>query len=273
MSLAAMARKAKEVMEPLVGMIYFVPEGPALYEKIGLQPRQAYFVTRASALGKVPPEVVVATFYNFNPAVVILAIRDQTCTPEQAAEARNQAVIESLTRLLKDEDGNALDVTRLVELVKKACSNLKVDGRPLFAAYYGQAWHDENPYLSLWWGCNLLREYRGDGHIAALVAEDISGIECTLISPAWVKASKTFWIRSRAWSENEMTAAYAGLQERGIMEGEELTEQGRALRDAIEARTDELALAPWRNLGEAETEEFLTLLAPITQKAAQGIRR
>jgi hypothetical protein len=270
MSLSAMARKAKEVMDPIVAMVYFVPEGPVLYEKIGLKPRQAYFITRSAAFGVVPGEVVAATFYNFNPALVVPLVNEgwQACTPAQATQARNQTVVEGLTRLWAEEDGTLPDVSRAVELVKKACSNLKVDGRPLFAAHYGQAWADENPLLSLWWGCNLLREFRGDGHIAVLLAEGISGLECTLIAPAWTKSGlpKELLFKSRAWSEEQMAAGYAGLQARGILDGEALTEKGQALRDSIEERTDQLALAAWKNLGEEGTQEFLSLITPLTKR-------
>ena len=54
---------------------------------------------------------------------------------------------------------------------------------PLFAGHLAQAWPTE-PHLALWFGITLLREYRGDGHIAALTADGVSGIEALVLHGA-----------------------------------------------------------------------------------------
>jgi hypothetical protein len=280
MSLEAMTRKGRGIIDPLITMIYFVPEGPEQYTKLGLDgPRessQAYFCTRGAPLGK-SGELVASTFYNFNPAGVVPLVNAgwQKTTPEAAIAARNQAVIAALSRLLAGEDNVTLpDVTREIELVKKATTNLKYEGRPLFTAHYAQPWPEEHPLLSLWWGLNLMREFRGDGHIAALVTAEISGIESSLISGPWQNNPKytSFMIKSRLWSETEIAAAYEGLAERDILRDGELTTKGRALRDEIEATTDRLDLAPWRNVGD-DLEEFLTRLQTLGAVLATRYRR
>jgi hypothetical protein len=271
MTVEATARKAKDLLEPLVGMIYFVPEGPANYEKIGLKPRQAYFCTRVSAMGTVPGEVVAATFYNFNPEMVIPQVNDgwTRTNAQEAAKARNQAVIESLSRLLADESGNLPDVSRALTLVKKACEGLQPHGRPLFAAYQGHPWPEDNDLLALWWGANLLREYRGDGHIAALLANEISGIEATLIAGAWSsRVPFPLLLKTRAWREEQVAEAYQGLAERDLLRDGALTEKGRALRDEIENITDRLAVAPWQKLGD-EAQEFLGLVGAFSKQIVE----
>jgi len=261
-------------------MIYFVPEGPEQYNKIGLtssrESNQAYFCTRGAPLGQLP-EMIASTFYNFNPAAVVQLVKAgwEKTTPEAAAAARNQAVIAAYSRLLAAEDNVSLpDVTREVELLHKATANLKYEGRPLFTAHYAQPWPEEHPLLSLWWGLNLMREYRGDGHIAALVKAGISGIDSSLISGPWQNNPKytSFMIKSRLWSEAEITAAYEDLAERDIMRDGELTQAGRALRDEIEVTTDRLDLAPWRNLGD-DLDEFLTRMEILATVLASRYRR
>jgi hypothetical protein len=267
MTTAALARKAKEILEPFVGMVYFVPEGPVNYEKVGLKPRQAYFCSRASALGAVPGEVVAATFYNFNPAMVIPQVNDgwQKSTPAAVAAARNQSVIEGLTRLLGQAD-SLPNLKRGITLAQQACEGLQGMGRPLFAAYQGHAWPLEDDLLALWWGANLLREYRGDGHIAALLTAEISGIEAILLAGAWSSyVPLPLLIKTRAWSEEQISEARTNLEARGLLKEQALTEQGRALRDNIEDTTDKLALAPWQKLGEA-AEEFLEIIQPLSKQ-------
>src|SRR5690242_17914299 len=131
MTVEATARKAKAALEPLVGMIYFVPEGPARYKLLGLRSQQAYFCTRSAAMGAVPGEVVAATFYNFNPALVIPLVNEgwQKTTPQIASEARNAVVVEGLTRLLPDEDGNLPNVKLAKNQLRKASEGLKGEGR------------------------------------------------------------------------------------------------------------------------------------------------
>ncbi len=268
MTVEATARQAQAVLEPFVAMVYFAPEGPVNYAAANLEPRQAYFCSRSAALGAASGELVASTFYNFNPSLVVPLVNDgwKKTTPAAAIEARNKTVVEALTRLLAEEDGSLPDVSRAVELARKACQNLKTEGRPLFAAHYAQAWPEENPLLSLWWGANLLREYRGDGHIAALVTHEISGIESILIAGAWSqRVPFSMLLKTRAWSQEEVAAAYKDLEARGLMEGDKLTEQGRALRDAAEEVTDRLAVVPWRNLGD-EAEEFISLMKPLTAR-------
>jgi hypothetical protein len=71
---ALLARKTWRTLEPLHGMIYFVPEATTAYERLGIAGRTGYFASRAAAMGAVTPEVVVSTFFNFNPVLVHAAI-------------------------------------------------------------------------------------------------------------------------------------------------------------------------------------------------------
>jgi hypothetical protein len=268
MSVEATARKGYKAMESYVASCYFMPEGPANYEKVGLKPLAAYLCGRVAAMGAVPGEVVVATFYNFNPALVVPQVNKgwKITTPQAISEARNLTVTQGLTRMLTDENGNLPDVSRAIELVKKAVVGLKSEGRALFAGHQAQPWVEDNALLSLWWGCNLLREYRGDGHVAALLVHQVSGLESFLLHAAWEnRPLHPGLVRARAWTAEEMEAAYNGLIERGLLNGDKtITEEGKALRESIEAATDRLAVAPWQKLGD-EADEFLGIMFGLSK--------
>jgi hypothetical protein len=85
------ARRAQLAAEPIHGMIYFTPVRDAAYAQAGIaHPRTGYFASRSAPLGQVAAEVVMATFFNFNPALVRRAIPSvwQVTTPERVLAAR-----------------------------------------------------------------------------------------------------------------------------------------------------------------------------------------
>ncbi len=84
------ARKTWRTVEPCHGFIYFTVEAAEAYAELGVTGPMGYFASRAAALGAASAELVVATFYNFNPSLVrsvIPAAWDIT-TPEAMLEAR-----------------------------------------------------------------------------------------------------------------------------------------------------------------------------------------
>lgn len=139
-----------------------------------------YFALRAAPLGAVPASVVAATFFNFHPRMITRAIPDawRFSGPEQILEARFQTADSALRR----EGGAQIaesQVAEAAELAREAVSGCSLAGRPLFAAYQALPWPIE-PHLVLWHAATLLREFRGDGHVAALLAEGLDGCEAHL---------------------------------------------------------------------------------------------
>jgi hypothetical protein len=160
--------------------------------------------------------------------------------------------------LLGDAVGSE-EVCELAELTREATTALSAEGRPLYAAHAGLPWPDQ-PHLVMWHAGTLLRESRGDGHTMALVRAGLSGIESIVTHTATgrgftVAAAKLL----RGWSDEQWDAAVAGLQHRGLMAGEQLTEAGTALRAEIEAETDALGSAPWDHLGDDRTQRVIEL--------------
>jgi hypothetical protein len=250
------ARKTWRSLEPVHGMIYFAPEGAERYEAAGLQGRRmGYFASRAAALGPVPAEAVIATFFNFNPALVRRAIPAawDLATPARVLGARLEAADLALRRAFGEAIASPglVEAARLARVAAEAACT-RPEGRPLFAAHASLPWPDE-PHLVLWHAQTLLREFRGDAHVAALLLEGLSGIESLVTHAASGDVPADTLRVSRAWPEDDWTAAVDGLRSRGLVtaEGElAFTDEGRTQRQRIEDRTDALSVYAYAPLGE-----------------------
>ncbi|SET33831.1 SCO6745 family protein [Geodermatophilus poikilotrophus] len=255
--------RAHRAVEPLHNHVYFSPEQDEYLTAVGLRPgRMCYFAGRAAAMGAVGPGTVVATFSNFAPALVTRHVpRAWTlAAPEQVLAARLDGARASLTRLLGGPEAAAApEVAELAGLLREACTVLTPEGRPLYAAHADQPWPDE-PVLSLWHGATLLREHRGDGHVACLLRSGMSGVEA-LVTHTWTGRGFTEAAAraTRGWSEEEWAAASERLAARGLLTDGGLTDEGRRLRAEVEAGTDELSAAPWAHLGAERTARVVEL--------------
>jgi len=264
------SRRMHRVIEPVHAMIYFAPEAFEEYEALGLSGQaELYFPSRAAALGVVPWQVVQATFFGFSPLAVQFGIAEAwtKTTPQDVIAARMRGVDRALRRIAPDGVG---DVGAALDLVRTACAGCTPPGRPLYAAHAALP-EPADPHLALWHGMALLREFRGDGHIAALVAAEITAPQALVLNGSFQGGGMTqFLQQTRAWSEDEWTTAVKQLEERGWVDGEgALTDAGRAAREAIEEQTDQLALPPYEHLGPERTERLYELLLPLS-KAVVG---
>jgi hypothetical protein len=253
--------RAHRATEPLHAMIYFAPEAEQELTGVGLRAgRMAYFASRAAAMGPVSAGVVTATFYNFHPDLVARHIpRAWTlASPGAVLGARAAAVDKALHRLLGPA-ADAPEVTELGDLGRAACDALTPEARPLYASHAGLDWPDE-PRLSLWHACTLLREYRGDGHLMALQRAGLSGVEAIVTHTA---TGRGFTLESakklRGWSDEEWAAATDRLAERGLWHDDGLTAAGAELRARVESETDELDISAWRHLGPDRTARLIEL--------------
>ena len=266
--------RAHRAIEPLHSHLYFAPEHDEHLSGVGLRPgRMAYFAGRAAPMGAVGSGVVTATFSNFAPSLV--AHHVPRCwagtTPEQAVAARLDAARASLTRLLGGPGAAAGDdVVELAGLLREASTALTPEGRPLYAGHADQPWPDE-PVLQLWHAATLIREHRGDGHIAALVRSGLSGLEAlvthTLTGRGFTLAAAQ---ATRGWSDEQWTAAVHALEARGLVADGALTEQGTAVRAALEEETDALSAAPFEHLGVERTERVAELAGGLAGRLVAG---
>lgn len=263
---AAIARKCWRTLEPYHGMIYFVPEAAEAYAAIGVEGRSGYFGSRCAAMGAVGANVVQATFFNFHPGLVDHAMAGlwDRVSPEELLLARHEAVDRALQRMLGDavEDpsiAQAVDILR--PAVDAACN--RPEGRPLFAGHARLPEPVDLPHVALWWAITLLREFRGDGHIATLVDAELSGLDALILHGATGDVPMSILQQTRAWPDDEWAAGLEAMQRRGLVTADEtLTDDGRRLRDHIEARTDELATPAWGAIDPEDADRVRSLVRP-----------
>jgi hypothetical protein len=257
------AREAWRRLEPLHAMIYFVPEARQRYADLGLGAHAGYFASRSAAFGRASAELVASTFYNFNPAVVRRAIDGvwDKATPQQVLDARHAAAQEALRRAGVHEHPALPEILPLTRRAAEAARD-HVQGRPLFAAHAALPWPEE-PVLELWHAQTLLREFRGDGHVACLLSEGVGALESLVLHAATGDVPVDFLKASRAWPEEEWAAAAERLRTRGLLDGESLSSEGARLRGHIENRTDRLALPAYAALGDSDCERLAELASPL----------
>lgn len=270
---AGLAFRANRAIDALHSFVYFVPEAEQEWVRIGLRPgRMGYFASRSAPLGAVPAEVTIATFFNFNPTLVARYIpRAWTLAePTDVLAARLVVADRGIRRLLGDEAPKAPALHELADLAREATLGLPVAGRALFGAHAALEWPTE-PHLIMWHAVTLLREFRGDGHVAVLLAAGLSGLEALVTHTATGRGFTESAARAtRGWSDEEWAAAEQRLRSDGLLDEHGLTGDGENLRLEIEARTDELAAAPWERLGVERTDRVIELGRALSREVVAG---
>jgi hypothetical protein len=268
MSDASLARLMWALFEPVHAVTYFAPQPRAAFEEAGLRGFwRGYFAGRAAPLGPVGPAPVVAAFFGFAPAMVARAVPDvwSRATPQAALDARLAGASAALAAALGDDPPG---LARAAELLRAAAEAVDLPGRVLGAANAGLPWPD-GPLGTLWQAATVLREHRGDGHVAALLTAGLDGCESLVWRVALGGATRAVYRVARGWTEEEWDAAAARLVERGWLTPDgAATDAALAARDEIEATTDRLAGRPWRELGERAAQECAELLGPLARGAA-----
>jgi hypothetical protein len=269
MASSSLVRRAHNATNALHSLIYFAPETEEQLVAAGLEAgRMCYFAGRSAPMGAVSGGVVTATFYNFNPALVAQCIPRawELASPAAVLRARFAAADTVLTRLLGAETVASADMITIAGLAREAASACTAEGRPLYAGHAGLDWPDA-PHVAAWHAATLLREHRGDGHVAALVAAGLSGIDALVTHVATGQGFVPGFARaSRGWSRPDWDGAIEGLVARGLIESDTaLTPAGDALRAHIEQETDRMAAAPWQHLGAERTEEVIRIGKAMTR--------
>jgi hypothetical protein len=218
---------------------------------------------RAAPLGPVGAEQVASAFYSFSPSMVArhVPVAWQIAAPERVLEARLRAVDASLRALLGDLVETPV-LAQAAALGRIAADAARTAGRPLAAANHSIGWADR-PHVQLWQAATILREHRGDGHLAALLVAGLDPCEA-LVSFAALGHTPCEVFATRGWTDAEWAAASLRLQERGWLdEHGKATDAGRSGRREVEHHTDRLAAQPWESLGGTRTARLVELLSPV----------
>ncbi|BBH68834.1 hypothetical protein ACTI_55190 [Actinoplanes sp. OR16] len=266
-----LARQLWRIVEPLHAILYYAPEVADEAAKLGYDVESrwpSYFAWRAAPLGAVGAATVSSAFYSFSPRMVadhVPAAWD-VAAPDVLLERRLVAVDRALRGLLGDE--RVASLGEVAALARRAASAANTAGRVLAAANADLPWPDQ-PHLVLWQAATILREHRGDGHVAAALVSGFDPCEL-LVSFAAVGAAPESVFASRGWTPDEWDAARERLLSRGWVHPDgTATDTGITARAELEQRTSELAAGPWKALG-TEVGRFVQLAGPLAGEIASS---
>jgi hypothetical protein len=264
------ARALAAAIEAFAAQVYFSPECHAEYVALGFDasPRTleggvaapdgaAYFCSRGAALGQPPGDLVASAFAVFNPAVVVplVELGWTRCDGPTIGAARTRGAVAQLARILGPEpDG----IDRAVALLRRATADLRPEGRPLYAGLRAQPMPD-GALGTAWRLADLLREYRGDAHTAAWTTAGFDATEIGLLTELYWGVPMRSYIRTRAWSADDLDAAQDRLRTRGLIDGDGFAPAGLEAREAVERATDDQCRPFVEAMGD-DLDELVTLL-------------
>ena len=262
----SVGRRLFQLVEPVAVVTYMANEPTEAVMALGLSNVwDAYFAGRAAALGRdVPAAVVHALFYNFADGEVARHIPSvwNTVTPEAANAAREQGSVAALRRIL-GELADTSGVVRAGDLAIKAGTSARTEGRALYAAVRTLPVPTE-PVARLWHGANLLREHRGDGHVAALLSMGIGGTEAHVLHALSEGMPAEQFGRVSHLPKRQLAAVVDGMRSRGLIGVDGwLTADGGQIKQRVEVLTDELAAPAYDILEPAELDQLVEDLEPL----------
>ena len=240
-------RRLRDAIEPLATICFWSEPVYAEYAALGLDFLQGYVYGRGCVLGDVEPSVAAAAFGVFEPGLVADLFRSgrQTCGVAEVRGAKERGAVTALRECLGDPD----DLADVVAVLRRATDAADPTGRALHAGLTGLPW-PEDLLGQLWHACSILREHRGDGHLAALVAAGLDGVQANQLTELWIGWDPLSYTGSRAWSPEAMSAGTGSLEQRGWVVDGGLTDAGRRVREELEEATDRASLAVVEALGD-----------------------
>ncbi|MCD0484389.1 hypothetical protein LO771_18805 [Streptacidiphilus sp. ASG 303] len=269
-----LARSLRDVLEPYHVVAILAPQAHAPFHAHGItHPWAVYFAGRTAPMGAAPASVVDAVFYHFHPALTGRSIPGvwEKAAPEKVLAARLAGADAALRALLPDAVGSP-EVAEAADLAAEAAAACTPAGRPLGAANAALPLPDE-PHLRLWQAATTLREWRGDGHNAALLRSGLDAVEALVAITAEGGEVRGSIQPRRGWSDADWEAAEGRLAARGLLDADgALTDAGRALRREVEDLTDHLALAPWQALGTERSVRLRELVRPLSDRLADAMK-
>jgi hypothetical protein len=267
---APVARRIWAAVEPIAASTYFLPEVHRAYRELGFDGSSrtvngieypdmlAYFTSRGACLGdRVSGHLVASAFGVFKRPMVVAAVAEGWQRTDQAAilGARERGAVAGLRRLLGDEPDDIGWATATLTRMAEAAPG---EGRALFSGLLSLGMPDD-PVGAFWRAADLVREHRGDSHIAAWIDADLDACEIGVLTDPWRGQPLKSWVRSRGWTEDELDGAIARLAGRGYLDGEAITPAGWDLREEIESATDRMESRVVAALG-ADADRLFALL-------------
>lgn len=251
------ARRLRDACEPIAihpAWSRLVNERLAAH---GLDFLTSYVWGRAACLGDVPATLVVAAFAAFDPGLITATYEEarRHISRDDLLTIRDQATIESLQKIL----GKA-DVTDAVAILRRGLAAVDGTGRALFSGLQSRPWPD-SMVGQLWHACDLVREHRGDSHIAAYITAGLGPVAMNILTELFVGMPIGSYTATRAWSADVIATTIEQLQKKGFIADGALTPAGLRVREEIEEHTDAME----QPLVDAIGDDFETLLAQLNE--------
>ena len=240
------ARRLRDALEPIATHAWWCRPTNEAMEAKGLLFFPAYVWGRAAALGEPPAELVQCTFAVFEPDFLagVYAEGRAACSRDEILALREVPTVTSLGSLVHDDE-----VTQVAVVLRKAVEEADGTGRPLFCGLRSLPW-PEAPVGQLWRAAEMVREHRGDSHIAVCVAAGLDPVEMTVLTELWLGMPLGSYLLTRGFVGDPLEVALATLEERGWIADRQLTAAGRKERDRIEQQTDALQSSIVVSLGD-----------------------
>jgi len=235
------SRRLRSRADAINGALWFMPEAQEGYPSLGIAAGSASLAGRAACLGRVPGKVAAALFVPINPARVAAAVDEawRATDPATLLAERRQAVQRYLGEVLGGALGTPIaGLDRAVHVLRRVFPELPIEGHPVFAGLMALDWPGQL-LGDLAYACEAIRERRGDSHRNAWNAAGLDPVEINVLTEPWrgVEIGSVTTV-AMGWSADACAAAAERLRERGLLAGDQLTEEGQRLRDEIELATD-----------------------------------
>jgi hypothetical protein len=255
------ARRLRDALEPIATQGWWSrPAGEGL-TALGVDFFPGYVWGRAAALGTPTASVVAATFGVFEPRMIAAAYEAgvASATRDDILDARAAGGAASLDAIADPDECVAI-----ADPLLRAVDTLDGLGRPLFSALRSLP-VPSSPGGRLWRAAELVREHRGDAHLAALVGAGLDAVEANVLTERWLGFALGEYSATRGFGAAALADAVGRLHARGWMEGNDLTDSGRAARAAIEESTDAGQQALVDACG-ADLDGIVTMAADISAR-------
>ncbi|MGH9003528.1 MAG: SCO6745 family protein, partial [Acidimicrobiia bacterium] len=228
------ARRLRDAYEPVAMHAVWSRKTNETLASLGLNFLTGYVWGRASGLGEPAASVVVSSFAVFEPGLIATLYEEGRgkVGRSELVEARDEATTASLEAVV-----GAADVSGVVSALRRGIDAADGTGRPLFSGLASQPW-PERPVGQLWRACDIIREHRGDTHVATCVAAGLDPVAMNILTELYLGLPLFAYSASRAWPTETLEATADQLRGAGLLEGDRLSKEGRRLREDIEARTD-----------------------------------
>ena len=170
--------------------------------------------------------------------------------------------MKALRRILADHLDDP-GFARAAGLLTKAATSAPCEGRPMYAAL--RAIPIPNDVVArLFHAAALLREHRGDGHIAALMVEGVGGLEAHVLFALDMGLPAEKFGRIHHLPAAQLATVIDAMRHRGLISDDGwLSQHGRAVKQRVEALTDDLAAKPYESLEPGELDELMATLEPL----------